>query len=163
MPVDYIELCTEFEMEEARLLIELNEVRSALPAIRARKKRQEDEYEVDLAINERKIVGRFSGMGATKAIPQLLDGKTIALTSREIMDGLKAEGWTTNATDPLATVSATLSQLRGSVVDKVGDGWKLRPLNVIPDEPVIVSAPALDSFAVTLAHRPATSDWRQPD
>jgi hypothetical protein len=63
-------------------------------------------------------------MGATKAIPILLAGKSVPMTYREIHDALKAEGWTTNATDPASTVSATLSQLRGVAVEKVGEGWR---------------------------------------
>ncbi len=71
-------------------------------------------------------VGRFVGMGATKAIPIYLKDKTMSLTSRQIMDGLKADGWTSKSEDNLATVSATLSQLKESgTVRKIDDGWIL--------------------------------------
>jgi hypothetical protein len=124
MPVDYSEVWAELGEEEARLMTQLNIVRQAKPAIQALLDRQA------LQAFGKPTAARFSGMGATKAIPLLLEDKTVPMTYREIHDALKAEGWTSNSSDSAATVSATLSQLRGSTVEKVGDGWRLMRVTV---------------------------------
>jgi len=118
MPVDYAEVLAELEAEEGRLMTELHIIKAAKPAIQAMLQRT--------APNAAKyMMGRFAGMGATEAIPLLLAGLTIPMTYREIHDALKAEGWTTTSSDSAATVSATLSQLKGDYVEKVGSGWRL--------------------------------------
>lgn len=118
MPVDYAEVLADFEAEESRLEAELARIRAAKPAIKEMLQRT--------APNAAKwMMGRFAGMGATKAIPILLAGKTVAMTYREIHDALKAEGWTTNSSDSTSIVAATLSQLKGDFVEKIGEGWRL--------------------------------------
>ena len=128
MPVDYEEVWAELEEEEGRLTTQLNIVKSAKPAIQALRDRQ-----AAMQTIAKRIGLRFANMGATKAIPLLLENKAVPMTYREIHDALKAEGWTSNSSDPAATVSATLSQLRGEAVEKVGDGWRLIKANVQPD------------------------------
>ena len=119
MPVDYVEVFAEIEAEEARLLTQLNIVQAAKPAIQALRDRQ-----LNYAALTKRLVGRFAGMGATKAIPMLLEGKTVPMTYREVHDALKSEGWTSASSDPAATVSATLSQLKDAgLVRKVGEGF----------------------------------------
>jgi hypothetical protein len=162
MPVDYAEVLKELEAEEGRLMTELNTIRSAKPAIlRLLENQKFDELRIDTT--PVLPVGRFVSMGATKSIPIYLKDKTMALTSRQIMDGLKAEGWTSESGDHLATVSATLSQLRDKgILRKIGDGWMMdsTPLNAIPSNDVVTkSPPAPNSFAATHLYPNAS---RQP-
>jgi hypothetical protein len=123
MPVDYAEVLKEIEVEEERLLTELNTIRAAKPAIMRLLASKKSNPVEPLKLPLR---GQFVGMGATKAIPLHLKNIEFAVTSRQIMDGLKAEGWTSESKDHLATVSATLSQLKDmGIVRRLGDGWML--------------------------------------
>ncbi|WP_142988144.1 hypothetical protein [Granulicella rosea] len=137
MPVDYAEVIAELEAEEGRLKTSLAAIQAAKPALLLlwQKQNGSPDPQTPVTIMPR---GRFAGMGATKAIPLLLQGQEVPMTYREIHDALKAEGWTSNSSDPAATVSATLSQLRGEVVVKIGDGWMLAaPVQLPPPPPPI--------------------------
>jgi len=121
MPADYAEVLKELEDQESTLESELAAIRAAKPAILLLAKKQ--------GMENRKLfpTGRFVGVGASRAIPDLLKNIHVALTTSEIVDRLKAEGWTTEAQNPVATISATLSQLaEKGFVEKVGEGWKSR-------------------------------------
>lgn len=142
MPVNYAEVLKALETEEGRLLTQLSTVRAAKPAIILLMNSQKPEEQIPEFEPGLEPVGRFAGIGATKAIPILLAEKSVPMTTREIMDALKAEGWTTNSTDPVGTVSATLSQLRDSAVTKVGDGWRS----------LTVSAAAPNSLAASVLY-----------
>jgi hypothetical protein len=66
-------------------------------------------------------------MGPTNAIPFVLKGEPFPLLTSQIAEKLQAGGVRSQATDFPASVSATLGQLRDKgVVEKVGDGWRLK-------------------------------------
>jgi hypothetical protein len=134
MAINYDEVIAELRETESKLEEELEQVREAIPAMVVMRNRARAERDAA----ERKIpqatipgIGKFSGMGATKAIPELLRSAPHALTTREIYDGLRAQGWTSSAAKPLGAISATLAQLEDNdIVVRVGDGWKLKPAKV---------------------------------
>jgi hypothetical protein len=69
--------------------------------------------------------GKYEGMGPTDAIPLLLAGED-GLTTVEIASKLRAGGVSSNAQNFVASVSATLSQLKDKeIVKKVDDRWSL--------------------------------------
>jgi len=144
MSIDYDEAIAELRSEEKRLEEELNQVRAAIPGmiiLRNRSRAQGTISKIsdqgDLRQLTLKGTGRFTGVGATKAVSILLGESTIAMTSREIFDSLKAQGWTTEADRPLGTLSATLKQMGDKgVLERVGEGWK------ITTKPSVVAAPS---------------------
>jgi hypothetical protein len=128
MAFNFEEGIAELRAQEKRLEEELEEVRAAIPALVRLRNRQ-----VLPPVTASK---KFSGMGATKAIPQVLREVEVPLTSSEILDRLRAGGWTTGSQKPLSTVSATLSQLE--TVERVGEGWRLRRTltsSIAPQQP----------------------------
>jgi hypothetical protein len=131
MAINYDEVITELRATEARLEEELKQLREAIPAMIILRNRARMDREIAAERSPQMTIvgiGRFAGMGATKAIPEFLKGKTEALNSREIMDGMMAEGWTSDAQKPIGAVSATLITLEKSgVVERVGEGWRLKP------------------------------------
>ncbi len=148
MPVDYAEVLKELEAEEGRLMTQLNTVRAAKPAIMLLMNNQKSEPPI---VSPPLPAGRFARFGATRAIQIYMTGNTVALTSRQIMDGLKAEGWTSESEDHLATISATLSQLRDKgVVRKSGDGW-------LPSNTGIDITPLNDPYFVPTGSEPLSS------
>lgn len=127
MPVNYADVLADLEVQEAKLVTELNTVRAAKPAILAMKQRQE--------LNAALLAtpGKYAGLGATAAIRRLLSSALTLMTREEIHDALKAEGWTTKSDDPLSTISATLSQMKAEV-EKVGETWRMKTLDEISAE-----------------------------
>lgn len=139
MAINYDEAIAELRAEEKRLDDELGQVRAAIPAMIVLRNRYRASQPTPplpknyiqarpltevLANEVAGPVGRFLGMGATKAIPILLKDVDVPLTTSEIYDRLKAEGWASTAQSPIGTLSATLGQLK-DVVEKIGEGWRL--------------------------------------
>jgi hypothetical protein len=130
MALNYDEAIAELRAEEKRLTLELEQVRAAIPGMIVLRNRHLAEVKETAASSNGRMlpgIGRFAGMGATKAIPEFLKTAEIALTSREITDGLMAEGWVSEAQKPAGAVSATLINLeKQGVVTRVGEAWKLK-------------------------------------
>jgi len=134
MAINYDEVIAELRAMESRLAEELEQVQEAIPAMIILRNRAHAEREAAKEkVPQMNIsgIGRFAGMGATKAIPLMLSSATRAHTTREIYDALRAQGWTSNAAKPLGAISATLAQLEDAgIVVRVGEGWKLVPAKV---------------------------------
>ena len=129
MSLNYDEAIAELRQEEKRLLTELEQVRAAIPGLIILRNRNQSGLapSPDAAVAKPTLpgIGRFAGMGATQAIPELLKGASVPMTTREVFDALQADGWTTESQRPQATIAATLAQLVDKgVVEKVGDGWR---------------------------------------
>jgi len=132
MALNYDEAIAELRQEEKRLLAELEQVRAAIPGLIILRNRNPvaRAVSVDAATAKPTLpdIGRFAGMGATQAIPELLKGASVPMTTKEVFDALQADGWTTKAKRPAGAVSATLQQLsERKILDKVGEGWRLKP------------------------------------
>jgi hypothetical protein len=144
MPVDYGEVLKDLDAQIASLEAEVATLRAARPTIVLLR----NKYSPPLAAPVSKS-GIYSTMGPTNAIPLVLKGEPFPLLTSQIADKLQAGGVKSQATDFPASVSATLGQLRDKgIVEKVGDGWKLKTNN---DE-VTVSFPAPNSLAATLLY-----------
>lgn len=128
MALNYEEAIAELRAEESRLQDELKQVQAAIPAMIILRNRARMEREIAKAPQLSIVgMGKFAGMGATKAIPEFLESAERALTSREIFDGLSAQGWTTDAQKPIGVISATLIALEDKgIVTRVGEAWKLK-------------------------------------
>jgi hypothetical protein len=131
MSLNYDEAIAELRQEEKRLLTELEQVRAAIPGLIILRNRNQGGMAAspDAAVAKPTLpgIGRFAGVGATQAIPELLKGASVAMTNREICDALQADGWTTEARRPVATIGATMAQLAEKhIVEKVGEGWRLK-------------------------------------
>ena len=143
MPVDYVEVLKELKAQEKALQDELDIVRGALPAIE--KMAAKSAKPVPAWVP---VTGKYSGMYATEAIPDALKGEVFPLTTAQIADKVKAGGLRSAAQNFVASISATLSQLKDrNVVEKVGDGWRLKA----PGD-VVVSKPASNSLASTMLY-----------
>jgi len=131
MAFNYDEAIAELRQEEKRLLEELEQVRASIPGLIILRNRNRGKMisapETVIANPTLPGIGRFAGTGATQAIQEVLKSATIAMTNREIYAALCADGWTTEARRPQATVAATLAQLaEKEIVERVGEGWKIK-------------------------------------
>lgn len=131
MALNYDEAITELRQEEKRLLEELEQVRAAIPGLIILRNRNQGKPAVtaDTVVAKPTLpgIGRFAGKGATQAIPELLKGAFVPMTTKEVFEALQADGWTTGAKRPAGVVSATLQQLtEKNILEKVGEGWRLK-------------------------------------
>jgi hypothetical protein len=123
MPVDYVEVLKELKAQEKALQDELDIVRGALPAIEKMATKALQTWPPPPPT----VSGKYSSMYATEAIPDALKGEVFPLTTSQIADKVKAGGLRSTAQNFVASVSATLSQLKErNIVEKVGDGWRLK-------------------------------------
>jgi hypothetical protein len=124
MPVDYEEVLRDLKAQEKALQDELDIVQGALPAIEKMAAKSAKPAPAPAWVP---VSGKYSGMYATEAIPDALKGETFPLTTAQIAEKVKAGGLRSAAQNFVASVSATLSQLKDrNIVEKVGDGWRLR-------------------------------------
>jgi hypothetical protein len=152
MPVDYGEVLKDIDERESLLTAEIAKLRAARPLMLEFKKQQ------DIAAIQFAPPKKFVGVGPTRAIPKVLEANGGLMTVAEILAELYKEGWTTGSTNPTNLVSSTCAQLKDSV-ERVGDRWRLKPVNVIPDEVVTVSPGAADSMSNTILQvRPLTNE-----
>jgi hypothetical protein len=115
MPADYEEVLKDLDSRIAELHSEIEILLAARPTILLLQNR----------FSPPPVSGQYSGMGPTDAIPLVLSLED-SLTTTEIASRLRAGGVSSNAQNFVATVSATLSQLKDKgTVKKVGDRWSL--------------------------------------
>jgi hypothetical protein len=130
MPADYVEVLKDLKEQERALLDELELVRSALPVIEKLAAKTPPPPQPPAWVPPPPPPGKYSSMYATEAIPDALKGEVFPLTTVQIAEKVKAGGLRSAAQNFVASISATLSQLREKqVVEKVGDGWKLKPVS----------------------------------
>ena len=134
MPADYGEVLRDLDAQIANLEAEIATLRSGRPTIVILR----NKYAVAVELRKGEplqnavplrqwAAGPYAALGPTAAIQLVLKGQQFALTTTEIVDKLKSGGLTTKGSDLSGNVSSTLSRLRNSkIVEKVGDGWKLR-------------------------------------
>ena len=129
MAINYDEAIADLRAEEKRLQEELAQIQASIPGLIVLRNRAKMTVLSPDSRSQANVYngGRFSRMGATKAIPEVLKDSSIPLATSKILDLLRAEGWKTNSQNPTGLLSATLGQLveRG-VVEKVGNGWRLK-------------------------------------
>ena len=155
MPVNYVEVLKDLEEREAHLLAELAKVRQAKPAIQSFAKQEES------AASSTSEKPRYIGMGATAAVRDVYANTQEFMSRDEIYTRLKLGGWTTEAKDPLAALSATLSQMvSGGELEKVEDRWrrKVQPRPIFPLRTDWASRPEFDLSRV----EPLAIEPRQP-
>jgi hypothetical protein len=141
MAINYDEVIAELRAVEVQLQKELKQVQDAIPAmIVLRNKSKGAAKTQPIPKGDAKsspIKKPFSRTGPTEAIPVFLRqiDPGVASSTREVLDGLTAGGWTTKGEKPLNIVRATLSALaEKGIVEKVGEGWRLKPFSTIsPD------------------------------
>ncbi len=124
MPADYAEVLRDLDATIASLEAEITTLRAGRPTIVMLRNKYSA---LNQTANASPSGGLYAHLGPTGAIPLALKGEIFALTSSQIADKLRAGGVRTKGQDFIGNVSATLSRLRDNgVVEKIGDGWKLR-------------------------------------
>ena len=132
MSINYDEVISELRACETQLQEELKQVQDAIPAmIVLRNKSKGTPMAQPARGNEAKgsTSRKFARMGPTEAIPAFLRhvDPAVALTTREVLDGLSAGGWATKSPQPMNIVRSTMKSLaEKGIVEKVGEAWKLK-------------------------------------
>lgn len=113
MPIDYAAVLNDLQAHGARLTAELEHVHQSESAIR-----------MLLGNHSNPETLPYSALGTTAAIRDLIGPKD-AMTRDEIYAKLKERGWASGASNPLASLGATLSQLgTAGELEKVNDRWR---------------------------------------
>lgn len=120
MPADYEEVLKDIDAQIAAHQAKIHTLQAARPTILMLQK------EIAPKLPPGYNPGPYANMGPTDAIPVVLKGQALPLTTAQIAERLQAGGVRSNAQNFVASVSATLSQLKDKgIVRKVGDSWKL--------------------------------------
>lgn len=119
MPADYGEVLRDLDAQISSLEAEIATLRAGRPTIVLLRNKYSSPAPTWKG-------GPYANMGPTDAIPQVLKGEDFPLTTAQVAEKLIAGGIKSNAQNFVASVSATLSQLKDKkIVRKVGDAWTL--------------------------------------
>lgn len=124
MNIDFREVLHELEAREEQLMQELNDIKTAKPAL--------ERLARSAPAPQRPIVfqGAYAGLGTKDAIITLLVGQSKPMGVSAIAQALLDGGVKTKSADFVAVVKSTLGQLKTEEkVDRKEDGWVALPMD----------------------------------